>query len=186
MRSRACIWLFSSTQSTNARSGGFRYRPTMSSDLGLELRIVRDLELLDSMRLDLETLPHPVHHHARYMQVSGQGPNTPLRRVSRSALQRRVQNRLLHFRRPDSPRPLPGRSRYHSRHPAAFKRRPCGYDRGSRYAQFPRNRVIRHSTVSQQDNPAFLSHSLGRCPCSLQAFQALVSSPRRFLLPLLA
>jgi len=64
----------------------------------LQIRILRNLELLDTVGLDVVMLPDALYHHARHIQLCGQYSDAPVRRVGRSSLQSCLQNLLLHFR----------------------------------------------------------------------------------------
>ena len=59
MRSRAGTWLFSSTLSTSARSGGLRYRPTISRTFSTNWGSADSLKVSNAMRLEAERLPNP-------------------------------------------------------------------------------------------------------------------------------
>ena len=61
VRSSAWTWLFSSTHSTIAFSGGSRYSPTHVADLGLELGVGGELERLPPPWLDVVAAPGPGH-----------------------------------------------------------------------------------------------------------------------------
>ena len=59
----------------------------------LEVRIVRDLVMLEAMRLDPGTCPHPRHHHVIHGKFLRQPARAPMRRaVTRLALQRPRQD----------------------------------------------------------------------------------------------
>jgi hypothetical protein len=63
----------------------------------LKLRIVRNLELLHPVRLDVVTLPNALHHHPRNAQFRGQHADAPVCGIGWSGLQGSIQNHLLYF-----------------------------------------------------------------------------------------
>src|SRR5215831_18578188 len=80
VRFSAWTWLFSSTHNTMARSGGFRYRPTISHLLH-ELGIFGEFELLHSMRLQSECMPDPHDGVLRQTRLGSHQPSAPVRAV---------------------------------------------------------------------------------------------------------
>src|SRR5437773_8181037 len=81
VRFSACTWLFSSTHSTMARSGGFRYKPTMSRTLLHKLRVFGKLEALHTMRLQSESMPDPHDRILRQTRLLGHQASAPVRAV---------------------------------------------------------------------------------------------------------
>jgi hypothetical protein len=104
-----------------------------------------------------------MHHHARHAQVFGQRSHGPLRRVRWPGFQSGIQNLLLHLWCQRPARPVPRWLRSQRLHPACAKRGAGGDHRRARQAELFGNRVIRHSSLGQQNHSAFLGHSLRRC-----------------------
>ena len=107
----------------------------------------RSLELLDSMRLDIETLPDSMHHHARCRCWAS------VRTLHCVASAGRVCNVASTIAR--------SRSGVRTRRaPTPPSSRGPRSNHRPRQAQLPGNRGMGHSTVSQQDDAAFLGHPL--------------------------
>ena len=83
VRSSAWIWLFSSTQSTSARSGGERYRPTMSRTLSTKCGSLESLERLRAVRLQAEGAPDAPDRRVRKAAFLGHRAQRPMGGVRR-------------------------------------------------------------------------------------------------------
>ena len=88
-RCRAWTWDFSSTHSTTAASGGFRYRPDDVVELVDEQRVGGELEVIDQVRLEAEVLPDLPDRGLRQPGPLGHLRPGPVRRVRRRRLQSR-------------------------------------------------------------------------------------------------
>jgi hypothetical protein len=139
--------------------------------LFLKLRIVGQFEFLDPVGLNIETLPNPMHHHARHTQVLGERSHRPLRRVRWPGFERGIQNRFLQLRGERPARPVPRRLGSQRLYPAGAKGCAGGDHRRARQAKLFGDRVIRHAFLGQQNHPAFLGHPLWRCSGADQRFQ---------------
>src|SRR5258708_26183906 len=93
--SRAWIWLFSSNDSTSACSGGFRYRPTMSSSFSAKTGIVAQLEGFHAVRLQTVTVPDAPYTGLADTGHGGHGASAPVSRMRGSFL-RRLGNHYTH------------------------------------------------------------------------------------------
>ena len=96
VRSRAWIWDFSSTHSTNARSGGSRYRPRCRGPFD-EQRIRRELECLRAVRLQPEGAPDARHRALTQPAARRHAARTPVGRVAWLRFQRQPHH-VLHRR----------------------------------------------------------------------------------------
>ena len=83
MRSRAWIWLFSSTHSTSAALGRVQVQPDHVAHLLDEERIGRQLERLGQVRLEAERPPDAAHRRLAHPGRAGHRPRGPVRRMSR-------------------------------------------------------------------------------------------------------
>jgi len=83
VRSSAWIWVFSSTQSTTATSGGFEVQTGHVAHLVDELRVGREPELLEQVRLEPEGAPDPGDCGLRHSHLSGHRVGRPVGRVAR-------------------------------------------------------------------------------------------------------
>lgn len=66
-----------------ALSGGFMYSPTNIYQLIVKVRIVRELERLDQMRLDSSRVPLALHGRSRHSTVFGHCAVRPMRCIGR-------------------------------------------------------------------------------------------------------
>ncbi len=91
VRFRAWIWLFSSTHSTSAWSGGFRYRPTMSQTFSTKNGSVESLKL--RVRCGWSAKAWNRRCCVRFGDATGAGrfPDSPLRTGGGLPRQRALQ-----------------------------------------------------------------------------------------------
>src|ERR1019366_3215008 len=85
VRSSVWTWLFSSIDSTMARAGGHSYSPTIVADVLHELRVGRQLEGVEAVRLQPERLPDAPDRGLRQPGDIGESARRPLRRLGRPA-----------------------------------------------------------------------------------------------------
>ena len=88
VRSSAWIWVFSSTHSTTAASGGFRYSPTMSRTLSMNCGSGDSLNESVQMRLQPERTPDSAHRRLGHPRRVRHRTRRPMRRIRRCLLQR--------------------------------------------------------------------------------------------------
>ncbi len=78
---------FSSTHSTRARSGGFRYRPTTSRTFSTKAGSVESLKVLHPVRPQAKRPPDPAHGGLAHPDLPGHRARAPVGGIGRLLLQ---------------------------------------------------------------------------------------------------
>ena len=161
MRSRAGTWLFSSTLSTSARSGGLRYRPTISRTFSTNWGSADSLKV--STRCAWRPNVCQIRAIVAFRQADrrAQGPSAPLRDLRRRRFQcaRDHRDHVVVADRPGRPRPRLIAQPFEATQPKPFA--PLT-DAVTRRAQPRGDRSVRQTVRTAQHDPRAQRQTLRR------------------------
>src|SRR6476646_6160380 len=161
VRFRAWTWLFSSTHSTIARSGGFRYKPTTSRTFSTNCGSLENLKFSTRCGCNPKACPNSHDGILRQTCLFGHQPSAPVRTVGRHRFQRLCNNVLNLLIGDLARRPDPRLIQQPIQPPLSKPFPPFTNGRG-RNMQLPRNLQVAHALPTTEHDPGTHCHRLRR------------------------